>query len=52
VRSTGTRSTAAPIIDPAFTVRPVTVGEIVLTYMSQPKAGATPPSGVKPDSLS
>ena len=34
---------AAPIIDPAFMVRPVTLGEIVLTYMSRPETCAVPP---------
>jgi ABC-2 type transport system ATP-binding protein len=31
-----------PILDPAFTVRPATIGELVLAYMSQPHAGAAP----------
>ena len=29
-----------PVIDPAFTARPATLGELVLAYMSQPHAGA------------
>jgi ABC-2 type transport system ATP-binding protein len=28
-----------PVIDPAFTVRPATLGELVLAYMSQPDTG-------------
>jgi ABC-2 type transport system ATP-binding protein len=31
-----------PVIDPAFTVRPATLEELVLAYMSQPDTGATP----------
>jgi len=34
---------AAPIIDPAFMVRRVTLGEIVLAYMSRPETCAAPP---------
>ncbi len=30
---------SGPVIDPAFTVRPVTLGELVLAYMSQPHTG-------------
>ena len=29
-----------PVIHPAFTARPATLGELVLAYMSQPHAGA------------
>jgi ABC-2 type transport system ATP-binding protein len=31
-----------PVTDPAFSVRPVTIGELVLAYMSQPHTGTAP----------
>jgi ABC-2 type transport system ATP-binding protein len=35
-----------PVIDPAFMVRPATLGELVLAYMSQPLSGTA--AGLKP----
>jgi ABC-2 type transport system ATP-binding protein len=34
---------AGPIIDPAWSVRPAALEELVLAYMSEPTAGAAPP---------
>ncbi len=33
---------SGPVVDPAFTVRQATLGELVLAYMSQPHAGSAP----------
>jgi ABC-2 type transport system ATP-binding protein len=33
---------SGPVLDPTVTVRPATIGELVLAYMSQPSASAAP----------
>lgn len=40
--------TSGPVLDPALTVRPVTIGELVLAYMSQPEVYAPAPLDVVP----